>query len=143
MKISFTRRHNLRNILWPLGPAHQDDCTNLRHLAHLTGQDGQFVVPKTLGVVESTPKDDMKGHEAESKIDRTLLYLRISRTKLEKASSTLIRCLAEVSIKRQPKCLARSRPSGFDGGQIGSNVGYWDLTGNKIRTVHANLALKL
>ena len=49
----------------------------------------------------------------KKKIDteRTLLYLRISRTKLENASSTLMRCLAEVSIKRHPKCLARSRPS--------------------------------
>jgi len=42
---------------------------------------------------------------------QTLLYFRISRTRLVKASSTLIRCLAEVSINLQPKCLARSRPS--------------------------------
>ena len=42
---------------------------------------------------------------------QTLLYFRISRTRLVKASSTLIRCLADVSINLQPKCLARSRPS--------------------------------
>ena len=41
----------------------------------------------------------------------TLLYFLISRTKLLKASSTLIRCLAEVSINLHPKCFARSRPS--------------------------------
>ena len=41
-----------------------------------------------------------------------LLYLRISRTKVVKASSTLIRCLADVSMNRQLKCFARSRPSG-------------------------------
>lgn len=41
----------------------------------------------------------------------SLLYLRMSRTKLEKASSTLTRCLADASMKRQPKCLASSRPS--------------------------------
>ena len=44
-------------------------------------------------------------------VDLTLLYFRISRTRLVKASSTLIRCLAEVSMNLQPKCLARSRPS--------------------------------
>lgn len=43
----------------------------------------------------------------------TLLYFLISRTRLLNASSTLIRCLAEVSINLQPKCLARSRPSGM------------------------------
>lgn len=42
---------------------------------------------------------------------RTLLYFLISRTKLVKASSTLIRCLADVSMNLQPKCFARSRPS--------------------------------
>jgi hypothetical protein len=42
---------------------------------------------------------------------RTLLYLRISRTRLWKASSTLMRCLADVSMNRHPKCLASSRPS--------------------------------
>lgn len=42
---------------------------------------------------------------------RTLLYFLISRTRLVKASSTLMRCLAEVSMNLQPKCLARSRPS--------------------------------
>ena len=41
----------------------------------------------------------------------TLLYFLISRTRLLNASSTLMRCFAEVSINLQPKCLARSRPS--------------------------------
>ncbi len=45
------------------------------------------------------------------KTKQTLLYLRISRTRLMNASSTLIRCLAEVSMNLHPKCLARSRPS--------------------------------
>ena len=42
---------------------------------------------------------------------RTLLYLRISRTRVVNASSTLIRCLADVSMNLQLKCFARSRPS--------------------------------
>jgi hypothetical protein len=41
----------------------------------------------------------------------SLLYLLISRTRFVNASSTLIRCLADVSMNLQPKCLARSRPS--------------------------------
>lgn len=43
--------------------------------------------------------------------NRTLLYFLISRTRLLKASSTLIRCLADVSINLQLKCFAKSRPS--------------------------------
>ena len=45
----------------------------------------------------------------------TLLYFRISRTSWLNASSTLIRCLAEVSMNLQPKCFARSRPSTVHG----------------------------
>lgn len=41
----------------------------------------------------------------------SLLYLRISRTRLLKASSTFMRCFAEVSMNRHPKCFASSRPS--------------------------------
>src|SRR6267142_4361007 len=57
------------------------------------------------------PRMVRMGTRPRGRTNRTLLYLRISRTKLEKASSTLILCLADVSIKRQPKCFARSRPS--------------------------------
>lgn len=52
-----------------------------------------------------------KNGRNSSNRQQTLLYLRISRTRLVKASSTLIRCLAEVSMNLHPKCLARSRPS--------------------------------
>ena len=52
----------------------------------------------------------------------TLSYFLISHTRLLNTSSTLIRCFAEVSINRQPSCLARSRPSNmqsekFPGGE--------------------------
>lgn len=53
----------------------------------------------------------------------TLLYLRISRTRLLKASSTLSLCFAEVSMNWQPKCLASSRPSAI--GRVKS-VGYFE-----------------
>ena len=47
----------------------------------------------------------------KSLAEHTLLYFLISRTRLLKASSTLSRCLAEVSMNLQLKCLAKSRPS--------------------------------
>ena len=43
--------------------------------------------------------------------DISLLYLRISRTMSKKALSTLIRDLAEVSMKAQPNRRANSSPS--------------------------------
>jgi hypothetical protein len=69
---------------------------------------------------------------------RTLLYLRISRTRLLKASSTLIRCLAEVSMNLHPKCLARSRPS-----VTSRSENHCSRVVSALHTVHANLALVL
>ena len=113
--LALKQRHNFHSNLYPLGPTHQDDYTNRRHQAHWTGLDGQLLfLDIRYGHVDI--EDDTGGHEAPGRLkkekkDRTLLYLRISRTKLENASSTLILCLAEVSIKRHPECFARSRPS--------------------------------
>lgn len=50
-------------------------------------------------------------HDTQLEKERTLLYFLISRTRLLKASSTLILCFADVSINLHPKCLAKSRPS--------------------------------
>jgi hypothetical protein len=48
-KLFFTLRYNFRSRLCPLGPTHQDDCTNPWHQAHPLGQDDQFVVPRHRG----------------------------------------------------------------------------------------------
>ena len=80
-----------------------------------------------------------------NRTERTLLYLRISRTRLLKASSTLIRCLADVSMNLHPRCLARSRPSVIVTVSKFRNVtGRHDgRTGRRrcvgVRTIHADL----
>lgn len=69
----------------------------------------------------------------------TLLYFLISRTRLLNASSTLMRCLADVSMNLQPKCLARSRPSENKGQSFVKIL----LQMLWVRTIHAYLPLIL
>ena len=79
------------------------------------------------------------------KAKRTLLYLRISRTRLLKASSTLIRCLADVSTSLHPRSLASSRPSAaITVSKCRSVIDRGGCEGRRgVHTVHANLALIL
>ena len=123
------RRYSRRSNPYFLGPARRDDCTSFGRQVHSSVQDDQFAAP------ERGRRFKMRNKQID--IQLTLLYLRISRTKLENASSTLIRCLADVSIKRQPKCFARSRPS--EGNPLSP-----PLKGRQgMRTVHSNLTFVL
>ena len=76
----------------------------------IVGWADRFVVPFGVNGSALCGKERLPGH--------TLLNFLISRTRFMNASSTLIRCLADVSMNLQPKCLARSRPSARD-------VQYW------------------
>ena len=73
------------------------------------------------------------------KIGRTLLYFLISRTRLLNASSTLMRCFADVSMNRQPKCLARSLPSSRQISVLSVPVGMMQY--ERKRTMRAYLTL--
>ncbi len=71
------------------------------------------------------------------------LYLLISRTRLLKASSTLIRCLALVSMKRHPKCFANSRPSAIARSRGVSRAQRVSAGSHNRLTMAANLPLVL
>jgi len=76
------------------------------HYQHQGGPVGLFVAPLRLEQIYVSTKG------MDRYVERlTLLYFLISRTRLLKASSTLMRCFADVSMNLHPKCLARSRPS--------------------------------
>jgi hypothetical protein len=99
----FRRRHSQSNSQRFEHPHLEvDRHRSLQWVRALDHRDGQ----------SSGPADKVEYGRGVNEDDHTLLYRRISRTRVEKASSTLIRCLAEVSINLQLKCLARSRPSG-------------------------------
>ena len=104
------RRYSRRSNPYFLDPVRRGDCTSLGRQVRSSVQDDQFAAPES----ERARVLNIWNKQMDTQL--TLLYLRISRTKLENASSTLIRCLADVSIKRQPKCFARSRPS--EGNQL-------------------------
>jgi len=83
---------------------HADPCYHMNLVYfphHLSSQAGQFVAPN------ETNEWLYLSHE---KYDRPCYIFWYSRTRLLKASSTLIRCLADVSMNLHPKCLAKSRP---------------------------------
>ena len=105
MLCSFTAQHNLRST--QRHSRHVDLCPHIHQLqlqSHQKQQAFLSVVPaQEMHIMY--PANIIRGYTL------TLLYFLISRTKLLKASSTLIRCLAEVSINLHPKCFARSRPS--------------------------------
>ena len=90
-------------ILWPAAAVHAGG----RRRIGLHARAASLLLLYMVVSREATSR----GERVSERVRPTLLYRRISRTRLQNASSTLMRCLAEVSRNLAPKCFARSRPS--------------------------------